>query len=197
MAILNVPFYSESNSLNCAPASARAVLDFYGIKKTEKELDDLMETSKNQGTRPSNFIDGIKKLGLKIKFVHKIPENKAFLILKNYLSKEIPVIVSLNLNAYKKKVNKIKYEVSWQGEDFTFHYVVVTGIDNDFVHINNNREKTVRKGKMKLTIDKFREAWYNKYLFGDMVIIFPNSTEGRENRARKKYRKRGRRWRPS
>lgn len=171
--LIEVPFYHQSNNLNCAPASARAVLEFYGIKKTEEELAKLMETDKNKGTSPPNFISGLKTLGLRVQFIHKEPKEKEFKQLQEFLKNRIPIIVSLNLNVYRKRINNIENPVSWQGEDFTFHYVVVTGIDKSFVYINDNADENEKKGKRKLAIKTFFEAWYNKWLFGDIFIIQP------------------------
>ena len=171
MKPLNVPFFSESNNLNCAPAAARSVLAYYGINKTEEELVEVMETEKNKGTPPPFFIKGIEKLGLKAKFIHKQGKEEEFEMLKTYLKNNIPVIVSLNMNIYRNNIRKVDGVASWQGKDFTFHYVVVTFVDKEFVTILDNAEKTEQLGKMKLDINTFLSAWYNQYLFGDMFVI--------------------------
>lgn len=169
--LLNVPFYSQSNRLNCAPASVRAVLDFYGTKISEEELASLMKTTKNEGTPPPFLIKAVKELGFDIQFIHKEPLENEFEQLKQSLNKGIPVIVSLNMNQYKKFISELTENTSWKGKDFYYHYVVVSGFDDKYIYINDNYEKNEEEGRIILSNEIFLNAWYNERLFGDMFII--------------------------
>jgi ABC-type bacteriocin/lantibiotic exporter with double-glycine peptidase domain len=172
--LIDIPFYSESDNLNCAPAAARSVLAYLGIQKTEEELANLMKTKENNGTPPRNLIKGIEDLGLRAEFIHKLPVDEAFKYLKNCIERKTPVIVSLNMNVYRNDIAKIDGNPSWQGNDFTFHYVVVIGIDDESVTILDNKDKTEKEGKRTLDKESFIRAWHNDRLFGDMIIISRN-----------------------
>ena len=49
----------------CGPAVLKMVLDFYGVKKTEKELAKLSGATRERGVEAPALLSAAKKLGFK------------------------------------------------------------------------------------------------------------------------------------
>ena len=127
------PFRQKSSF--CGPASLKMVLDYYDIKKSEKELTKLSGCSKSKGVEAGNLLKAAKKLGLKgfIKDLAKISD-----IRKYVLERKIPVIVD------------------WFSVD-EGHYSVVAGIDNKNIYLQDPELGKVRK----LKIYDFKRIWFD------------------------------------
>ena len=119
----------------CGPASLRIVLDYFGIKKSEKELAKLSGCSKSKGVEAEGLLKAVKKFGLKgfIKDFSKIKDIKKYV-----LKKKIPVIVD------------------WFSED-EGHYSVVAGIDNKNIYLQDPELSKIRK----LEINDFKRIWFD------------------------------------
>ncbi len=119
----------------CGPASLRMVLDYYDIKKSEKELAKLSGCSKSKGVEAEGLLKAVKKFGLKgfIKDFSKIKDIKKYV-----QKKKIPVIV----------------DWSSQAEG---HYSVVAGIDNKNIYLQDPELGKVRK----LKIHDFKRIWFD------------------------------------
>ena len=50
-----IPYYAQETDWTCGPAAMRMVLYSFGIKKSEKELARLMDTTKSKGTKHNAF----------------------------------------------------------------------------------------------------------------------------------------------
>ena len=49
----------------CGPASLKMVLEFYGVKKSEKELAKLSGATHKAGVNPAGLLKAANKLGFK------------------------------------------------------------------------------------------------------------------------------------
>ena len=119
----------------CGPASLRIVLDYFGIKKSEKELAKLSGCSKSKGVEAESLLKATAKLGLK-GFIKDFSEIKD--IRKYVLKKKMPVIVD------------------WFSVD-EGHYSVVAGIDNKNIYLQDPELGKVRK----LKIHDFKRIWFD------------------------------------
>lgn len=67
---LAVPVRLQSTNYSCGAAALQAVLDFWGIEGSEKEVGSLAGTNALEGTRPQEIIDVARKLGLAVEERH-------------------------------------------------------------------------------------------------------------------------------
>jgi len=119
----------------CGPASLKMVLDYFGVKKSERDLAKLTGCTKTKGVEAKNLLKAAEKLGFKgfIKDFSKIKDIKKYI-----LKKKIPVIVD------------------WFSED-EGHYSVVAGIDNKNIYLQDPELGKVRK----LKIHDFKRIWFD------------------------------------
>ena len=91
----------------CGPASLKMVLEYLGVKRSEKELAELSGATKEKGTEARNLLKAAKSLGFKgfVKDFSKITDIKKYVV-----QKKIPVIVD------------------WFSRD-EGHYSAVVGVD--------------------------------------------------------------------
>jgi len=67
---LEVPYFKQEKSTTCGPACIRMVLEYNGIRLSEKELEDIFETSW-LGNTCEELASGVEKLG----FLSEVVEN--------------------------------------------------------------------------------------------------------------------------
>ena len=130
---MKIKIFKQSNPSTCGPASLRMVLDYYGIKKIEKELARLAHTTRHHGTEAKDLVKAAKALGLD-GFVKNFCEIKD---IKKYLDKNIPVIVT--------------WFSGWTG-----HYSVAFDIKNNNIFFKD--PETAESVKMSLHI--FKKLWF-------------------------------------
>ena len=118
----------------CGPAVLKMILDFYGVKKTEKELVKLSGATREHGVEAPALLRAAKKLGFKgfIKDFSSLED------IKKYIHKNIPVIVD------------------WFSVD-DGHYSVVVGMDKKFIYLNDPELGRVRKLELKV----FKRVWFD------------------------------------
>lgn len=119
----------------CGPASLKIVLDYFGVRKSEKELAELSGCAKSKGVGAENLLKTAKKLGFKgfIKDFSEISDIKKYV-----LKKKIPVIVD------------------WFSQD-EGHYSVVVGINKKNIYLQDPELGKIRK----LEIEKFKRIWFD------------------------------------
>lgn len=119
----------------CGPASLKMVLDYFGLKKSEKELAKLSGTTKARGVEAENLLKVAKKLGFKgfIKDFSEISDIKKYV-----LKKKIPVIVDW-----------------FSGTDG--HYSVVVDINKKNIYLQDPEIERVRT----LNLKTFKRVWFD------------------------------------
>ena len=120
---------------SCGPASLKIVLQFFGIKKSEKSLVELTGCTKEKGASGKAILKAAKSLGFKgfIKDSAKIKD-----IRKYVLERKIPVIVD------------------WFSKD-DGHYSVVAHIDKENIYLLDPEFGEIRPIK----IDTFKRVWFD------------------------------------
>jgi len=124
----------------CGPACLKMVLEYYGIKKTEREVARLAGTTARWGTPATGLVKAVKSFGLK----GKVKDNADLSDVRKYISKKIPVIVN------------------WFSTD-EGHYSVVVGIDEKFIYLQDPELASVRK----LDLVTFKRVWFDFH--GDFI----------------------------
>jgi predicted double-glycine peptidase len=119
----------------CGPASLKMVLDYFGLKKSEKELAKLSGATKTAGVGGENLLKAAKKLGFKgfLKDFSEISDIKKYV-----LERKIPVIVD------------------WFSQD-EGHYSVVVDIDKKNIYLQDPELGKIRK----LDIKTFKRVWFD------------------------------------
>lgn len=138
--MLNVKPFKQSSGF-CGPASLKMVLDYYGIKKTEKELAKLAGAKKHTGVGAEGLIKAAKELGFKgfFKDFSDVEDLKHYVI-----DKKIPVIVD--------------WFSSTDG-----HYSTVVNIDKNNIYLQDPELGNLRI----IDIPTFKRIWFD--FSGDLL----------------------------
>ena len=151
------PFQETLNAGMCGPASIKIVLDYYGLKKSEKELARFCQYDKNLGIDDEK----IKKVAESLGFNVKIKSNSNFKDIEKWLDKKVPVIVNW--------FTKGRQEYS-ESEVSDGHYSVVAGLDEKYIYLQDPEIGKIRKIKR----DDFMRVWFDfkgKYIKVDELIV--------------------------
>lgn len=138
------PFQETLNKGYCGPASLKMVLDFYGVKKSEKELARLCSTDPELGTNAEGLKKAAESFGLKV----EIKDNASFEDIENYLSKKIPVIVDWFTRG------RADYSDSEVADG---HYSVVVGLDKENIYLQDSEIGNLRT----IRREDFLKVWFD------------------------------------
>ena len=157
--MLKLKQFEQSHNF-CGPTSLRSVFDYFGIKKTEKEIAKLAGATVNKGTTVQGMLEAARKLGFKA----WSKDMADFTDIAKLLKRGFPVIVD------------------WFHND-DGHYSVIVGLTKKHVILMNPRFGTFEK------IDRvtFKRIWFdfpcdylkNKkdIIIRRMIIIQPRLTK--------------------
>jgi len=151
------PFQETLRKSYCGPASLKMVLDYYGVRRTEKELAKMAEWNKVLGIDDK----GIKKTAEKLGFKVIIKNNSNYKDIQNWLNKDIPIIV----NWFTRGRNDYSESETADG-----HYSVIVGLDDKFIYLQDPEMGKLRKIKR----DDFMRVWFDfkgSYLKSNELII--------------------------
>jgi ABC-type bacteriocin/lantibiotic exporter with double-glycine peptidase domain len=151
------PFQETLNAGICGSASLKIVLDYYGLKKSEKELAKLCQHDKNLGVDDEKIKKAAESLGFKV----SVKNNSNFRDIEKWLDKKVPVIV----NWFSK--GRQDYAESEVADG---HYSVVAGLDEKYIYLQDPEIGKIRKLKR----DDFMRVWFDfkgKYIKSDELII--------------------------
>jgi len=151
------PFQETLNAGMCGPASLKIVLGYYGIEKSERELVEMCGHDSELGVDD----EGIKKVAKNLGFSVEIKNESSFEDIEEWLDKKIPVIV----NWFTR--GRQDYSDSEVADG---HYSVVTGLNEDYIYIQDPEIGKIRKIKK----DDFMKVWFDfkgEYIKPDELII--------------------------
>ncbi len=132
--MLKIRPIKQINGSYCGPASAQMILAFWGIKRSQKTLAKLCQTTMAKGTENKNIVNCLKKLGFKVKY----GERGNWAILNEFVNKEkVPVIVS------------------WFYEDWG-HKSAVVGLDKKNIWLAEPYEGKI----LKMPWSTFNQVWF-------------------------------------
>ncbi|MCX6717227.1 MAG: C39 family peptidase [Candidatus Taylorbacteria bacterium] len=155
---LKVKSFQETlNASMCGPASLKIILDYYGIKQSEKDLAKLCEVKKDLGIDDQAIKRVAESLGLKV----KIKNNSNFRDIENWLKKGVPVLVDWFTRG------RTDYTDSDVPDG---HYSVVCGLDDKFIYLQDPEIGKIRK----LEKEDFMAVWFDfkgKYIKPEELII--------------------------
>ncbi len=131
--MLKLKPYKESPRM-CGPATLKIVLEYYGVKKSEKELAKLCGTIYEKGIGGKGIANAARKLGFKA----EIRDNAALADIRRLIRKKIPVIVD------------------WFSET-EGHYSAVAGIDRKNIYLMDPEIAGIKK----MDLETFCAVWFD------------------------------------
>lgn len=139
---VHVKNVEQQKDYTCGAAALRAVLLYYGIKITEREVEKLAKTTES-GTDTSDLIRAARQHNLKTKTKHNMDLHE----LKEWLDKKRPVIICLQQRGDEKKQKQLMLG----------HYMVVIGYDEKYLYF---QDPSLRKGfRGRIEIKEFMKRW--------------------------------------
>ena len=160
-----VPVYQQSKKLSCGPAALRMVLEYYGVKKSEKEIAKAVGGIRKYGIKTVDLGWYAKKLGYKVELLsynRKLSKDRAKIkktqitdILK-FIKKEIPLILAVrSCLLHDKKYSKLG------------HFIVITDYKKGLFYYNDPLD-----GKRhRIERDSLLLAWYNNVLESSAYLL--------------------------
>jgi len=151
------PFQETLNAGMCGPASLKIVFDYYGVKKSEKELAKLCKHNKDSGVDDEKMKKTAESLGFKV----KIKNNSSFKDIKRWLDKKVPVIVDWITRGRQD------YPESEVAEG---HCSVVAGLDDKYIYLQDPEIGKIRKLKRS----DFMKVWFDfkgEHIKADELVI--------------------------
>ncbi|OGZ73109.1 MAG: hypothetical protein A2908_01090 [Candidatus Staskawiczbacteria bacterium RIFCSPLOWO2_01_FULL_38_12b] len=150
------PFQETLHQSMCGPASLKMVFDYYGIEKSEKEIELLCDK-----TELGTSDQGIKKAAESTGFKAEVKNNSSFEDIQEWLDKKVPVIV----NWFTR--GRVDYEDSEVADG---HYSVVVGLDAEFIYLQDPEIGKLRK----IEKSDFMKVWFDftgKYINPSELIV--------------------------
>ena len=158
MNLLSVKSFQETLYQSmCGPASLKMVFDYYGIKKSEREIAKMCNVDENLGTDDRTLKRVAEELGLKV----EVKSNSTFEDIQIWLDKKVPVIV----NWFTR--GRADYEDSEVADG---HYSVVVGLEEKFIYLQDPEIGKLRK----IEKDDFMTVWFDftgKYINANELVI--------------------------
>lgn len=138
------PFQETLGGGYCGPASLKMVLDYYGVKKSEKELARLCGRNARLGINAA----AVKKAANYCGFSVKVKNNASLSDIKEWLRKDVPVIVDWFTRG------RSDYGDSEVADG---HYSIVVGLDKNNIYLQDPEIG----GPRKIKRDDFMRVWFD------------------------------------
>lgn len=132
--MLSVKPYKQSRGY-CGPTSLRIILEYYGIKQSEKDLAYLCKAHPERGCSEYHIINAARKFG----FRGYVKQSSSLIEVKSLIKKGIPVIVD------------------WFSPQEGGHYSVVVGFEKEDIILADPHFGKL----MHYDTDWFEERWFD------------------------------------
>ncbi len=166
-ASLGVDAVAQEKDYTCGPASLRAVLSYWGIRRSEKALAKEAHTTMAGGTSHAGMVAAARACGMYTESMY----DSSITDLEMYVDKGMPVIVNFMLGD-EDEAQGLRYG----------HYSVVAGYDGGslcIMDVDGGRERGISKSS-------FESIWFSE-VYGRkwMLVLHPRQPPGRKARKRK------------
>jgi predicted double-glycine peptidase len=143
--ILHLPKVNQTHDYDCGAAALRSVAHYYGVgPEDEGEFIRICDTSKTQGTEPTDIIKAARKLGLHI----HAQQHMTVGTLKQFIDSGKPVICAVQAWGDEKEYKELE-----KG-----HYVVAIGYNDDYIFFEDPSIKGVEK-RGHMSDEDFVRRW--------------------------------------
>jgi hypothetical protein len=128
LALFSMPDTRQSTEYSCGAAAMQAVMGYWGRDIGEEDIREMLNTNEESGTYPDDIIRVALALGLQPEY----KENMTMADLEDHVSAGIPVIV--DCQAWR---SVSQYNESWADTWYNGHWMVVIGIDENNVTLED------------------------------------------------------------
>ena len=149
LALFSMPDTRQSTEYSCGAAAMQAVLGYWGRDIGEEDIREMLNTNEEYGTYPDDIIRVAKALGLQAEY----KENMSMADLENYVAEGIPVIV--DCQAWR---SVSQYNESWADTWYNGHWLVVIGIDENNVTLE---DPYILGDRGFMSREEFLARWHN------------------------------------
>jgi uncharacterized protein len=122
--LLQVPDIRQSTDYSCGVSCFQAVMRYWGSEDLREDQYIKLLNITREGADPDDLVRGAEKMG----FRAEIRENLTLNDLKKSIENGVPVIVACQAWKYENQ--------SWEDEE-SGHYMVVIGLDNKNVYLED------------------------------------------------------------
>jgi len=149
--VLNVPDVRQPSNYTSGPASLQAVLAYYGTDVTVDDLINMTNTTPENGTLPNNIAQTARQKG----FNAETKENMTLQDLQESINQGTPVII--NCQAWRTG----NTTGNWTDDQKNSHYMVVIGIDNQNVYLE---DPAILGSRGYIPLQEFLERWHDTFI---------------------------------
>jgi len=149
LALFSMPDTRQSTEYSCGAAAMQAVLGYWGRDIGEEDIREMLNTNEEFGTYPDDIIRVANALGLQAEY----KENRSMADLENYVAQGIPVIV--DCQAWR---SVSQYNESWADTWYNGHWLVVIGIDENNVTLE---DPYILGDRGLMSREEFLARWHN------------------------------------
>jgi predicted double-glycine peptidase len=149
LALFSMPDTRQSTEYSCGAAAMQAVLGYYGRDIGEEDIREMLNTNEESGTYPDDIIRVAGALGLQADY----KENMTMADLESYVAQGIPVIV--DCQAWR---SVSQYNESWADTWYNGHWLVVIGIDENNVTLE---DPYILGDRGFMPREEFEARWHN------------------------------------
>jgi uncharacterized protein len=149
LALFSMPDTRQSTEYSCGAAAMQAVLGYWGRDIGEEDIKEMLNTNEESGTYPDDIIRVAGALGLQAEY----KENMTMADLESYVAQGIPVIV--DCQAWR---SVSQYNESWADTWYNGHWLVVIGIDENNVTLE---DPYILGDRGLMTREEFEARWHN------------------------------------
>jgi len=167
---LSVPLIRQAEWYFCGPACIQMVAAFWGVTLSPYDVAKRAGTNEEVGTTHEGMVRAVHVAGFSIEEEH----NASFTDVEEFLSKGIPLIVYL----YMPEWEPVAY-----GDLDKRHYMVITGLENDTLTLNDpfiGFNKYHEGGITKMEKEDFLSRWRSEKSPDDnwLLAMMPKSVGG-------------------
>lgn len=141
-----VPDVHQAEYYSCGASSFQAVMRYYGLESFETTLRQRLNTTPVHGTYPWDMVRVAKELGFEAEW----RENLTLADLETSIREKAPVII----DGQRIKGQSLSWEETWNAG----HYMVVIGIDDNYVYLE---DPAILGSRLKITRDEFLSLWHD------------------------------------
>ena len=149
LALFSMPDTRQSTEYSCGAAAMQAVLGYWGRDIGEEDIREMLNTNEESGTYPDDIIRVASALGLQAEY----KENMTLIDLEDYVAEGIPVIV--DCQAWR---SVSQYNESWADTWYNGHWLVVIGIDENNVTLE---DPYILGDRGLMPREEFEARWHN------------------------------------
>ena len=149
LALFSMPDTRQSTEYSCGAAAMQAALGYWGRDIGEEDIREMLNTNEESGTYPDDIIRVASALGLQPEY----KENMTMTDLEGYVAAGIPVIV--DCQAWR---SVSQYNESWADTWYNGHWMVVIGIDENNVTLE---DPYILGDRGLMPREEFEVRWHN------------------------------------